>query len=96
MTQTTCPECGHEFDDEDNEQGLDLPAEGVVGECDGCGTEIRYGEWHVLVESESERVPDGVATSVQVGDPDDAPRLCGPCSDRDPNEFPDDREVAGI
>jgi hypothetical protein len=72
------------------------PQEGVVGECDECGVEIRYGEWHVQVEPESDRVPDNTATSVVCGDPDETTRLCGPCSDRDPEAFPDDEPTAGV
>jgi hypothetical protein len=65
------------------------PAEGVVGKCEDCGADIAYGEWHVLVESESHLVPDDTASKVVVGDPD-AERLCADCSDREPDEFPRD------
>lgn len=76
-----------------------LPADGVVGECFQCGVDIEYGEWHVALDSDSRQVPRDTKSSVQTSPDDhddDTRRLCGPCSGRDREDFPDDRPIAGL
>ena len=88
----TCPECGYEFGDDGGED--EDPEPTPVGECADCGAEILLGEWHVLRSIESDRVPDGAACRVVVGEGDEGVRVCAECSDRDPSEFPDESEVS--
>ena len=85
----TCPECGYEFGEDADEDEDEDPEPTAVGECADCSAEILLGEWHVLRSIESDRVPDGTACRVVVGEGEDAVRVCADCSDRDPDEFPD-------
>lgn len=92
----TCPECGHGFDPEaDDEDEQDREPE-PVGECVDCGVLIHHGEWHMADRSDEDRIPDESIQSVKMGQPDETVRWCGPCSDRDLAEYPDDEPVAGM
>lgn len=89
-----CPDCGHEFaPDGEPDDGDDEPT--VAAECEDCGVSIYHGEWHVLRKSPSDRVPDGTASKVQMGQPD-GEHVCASCAGRPLSEFPDDGPLAGV
>ena len=67
----------------------------AVGECVDCGVPIRYGEWHVALRPDCDRIPDEAMMAVKLGDPDETTRWCGPCSDRPLGEYPEDGTIAG-
>lgn len=90
-----------DFDHDDAEAALadihTLPVEGVVGQCFQCDVDIHYGEWHVALDTDTSKVPRDTGTRVMCGsEDDDIRRLCGPCSERSEEEFPDDAPTAGV
>lgn len=77
-----------------DEKTSGLPVDGIVGQCIDCGGDIAYGEWHVVKENPSPRVPDNTGTRVMCGDKDgDQERVCVDCSDREPEDFPEDNDA---
>ena len=81
-----CPNCGYEIGDneEDNEEVIT-----VVGECVECGKEIVTGEWHVVTNCETERIPDNTQCQTVMGNPSDCDRICKECSEYELEQFPD-------
>jgi len=93
----TCPSCEHEFTpgSTDEEPDGDAADPDPTGECEDCGVNIFHGEWHVACRPESEQVPDECMQVNVMGEPAPTARWCGPCSDRDISEYPDEGPVAG-